>query len=121
MNLILEVILSFVFMAGFYFCCGWLDSIQMQAKTYQDVLVFWFSPKVLSLLMFGPLLLWFGVRNLFKYCNEEFWVAVLILVLLINVSTFAGRSMAAATLPHKGEIVGIIFVFLGAIISAIWK
>lgn len=121
MHIVLEVVLSLICMAGFYFCCGWLDAIQMQSVTYTEVLKLWFTPKVLGLLSIGPLLLWFGVRNLFKYCNGQFWVAVLILVLLINIFTLSGRIMAANAMPHKGEIVGIALVFIGAIISAVWK
>jgi uncharacterized membrane protein len=121
MHIVLEVMLSLMCMAGFYFCCGWLDAIQMQAISYSDVIRLWFTPKVLGLLSLGPLFLWFGVRNLFKYCNGQFWVAVLILVLLINIFTLSGRCMAASTFPQKGEVVGIILVFIGAIVSSTWK
>ena len=121
MHIVLEAVISLICMAGFYFCCGWLDAVQMQAESYRDVISLWFTPKVLSLLTLGPLFLWFGVRNLFKYCNGQFWISVLILVLLINVFTLAGRCMAASTLPHKGEMIGIILIFIGAVISAVWK
>lgn len=121
MHIVLEASLSLVCIATFYFCCGWLDAIQMQSATFGEVIRIWFTPKILGLLTLGPLLLWYGVRNLFKYCNGEFWVAVLILVLLINIFTLTGRCMAAASLPHRGELVGIGLVFIGAIISATWK
>ena len=121
MHIVLEAGLSLICMAGFYFCCGWLDAIQMQSTTFRDVIGLWFTPKVLGLLTLGPLFLWYGVRNLFKYCDGQFWVAVLILILLINIVTLAGRCMAASTLPHKGELVGLGLVFAGAVISAIWK
>lgn len=121
MHIVLEAMLSLICMAGFYFCCGWLDAIQMQSTTYMDVLKMWFTPKVLGLLTIGPLLLWFGVRNLFKYMGTEFWGSILILVLLINIFTLLGRSMAWSQWPTKGSLVGIGFIFIGVIISAIWK
>ena len=121
MHIVLEAMISLICMAGFYFCCGWLDAIQMQSTNYIDVIRFWATPKILGLLSVGPLFLWFGVRNLFKYTGGQFWVAVLILVLLINIFTLGGRLMAASAMPHKGEIAGIALVFIGAIISAVWK
>lgn len=121
MHIVLEAGISLLCMAGFYFCCGWLDAVQMQSESFRDVIAVWFRPHILALLTTGPLFLWFGVRNLFKYCDGQFWVAVLILILLINIFTLSGRCMAASTFPHKGEIVGLGLVFAGAVISAIWK
>ena len=121
MHITLEVILSLLGIASFYFFCGWMDASQMVAKDWKSVLDLWSSPKVVFLMLIGPLFMWYGARNLFKYTGGQFWLSIILIVSFINICNFIGRSMAAPAMPGKGELLGIIFMLTGIIVASVWK
>ena len=121
MYIALEVILSFLGIGIFYFFCGWLDASQMIAKDWSSVLDLWSTPKIVGLMLIGPLFMWYGARNLFKYTGGQFWLSIIVLITFINICNLIGRSMASPGLPSKGEIVGLIMMLMGIVISSVWK
>ena len=82
---------------------------------------FKFSLMMIPAQLVGVMLLSYAFSEGYKYFNTRFWVISLVIALAAQTMGVIVPLLMLRQIPHKGEIVGLLLGFIGALIAVLWK
>ena len=83
--------------------------------------VFKFSLLMIPLNFAGVMLLTYAFSEGYRFFSGRFWVISLVVALAAQTMGLIIPLLMLRQIPHRGEIVGLLLGFIGALIAVLWK
>lgn len=80
-----------------------------------------FSVMMIPVQIFAVMLLTYGFNQGYKYYGDRIWIISFIVCLAGQIMNVIIPLLMLHQIPHKGEILGLMLVFLGVLVAVLWR